>query len=365
MAFESYGKSDAQGLNAPVSEYAAFGYTTALNNMLQDKNHVKYFGDATIVYWAEKSDEEYQEAFNFLTFGDDDKTIDDKTLNAIMEAIKNGNPIDYENVKLDTKTPFYILGLSPNAARISVRFFLISTFGEVLRNIINHHKNMEIIPMYSNNKYIPLWKLKDSLAASKSRDKTLSPVLAGAMLKSILSGSYYPESLFASAMLRTKSEQDYADDKGAKHHKISYERCAIIKAYLIRNKRRDVTVALNENEKDVAYILGRIFSVLEMIQKKSVDGEINATIKDKYFNAFCATPRKIFPILNKLSQHHLKKLEGGPKVYYEKILGELMTKIDPGSIPKTLPLEEQGMFVLGYYHQRQYLFTKKEENKDE
>jgi len=366
-AFESYGNQDAQSLNAPVSQYAAFAYTTALNDLLADKNHVQHFGDdTTVVYWAEKSDEEYQDAFGFLTFGDDEKTMDDKMLNDIMEAIRNGNPIDFEDTKLDTKTPFYVLGLSPNAARISVRFFLISTFGDVLKNVINHHKNMEIIPTYGNKKYVPLWKLKDSLVASKSRDKALSPVLAGAVLKSILSGSFYPESLFANAMIRIRSEQDSKkEDTGAKNYKVSFERCAIIKAYLTRNKGREISVALNENEKDIAYVLGRIFSVLEKIQKDSADGDINATIKDKYFNSFCATPQKIFSVLNKLSQYHLKKLEGGKKVYYEKMLGELMGKIDPGNIPKILPLEEQGMFVLGYYHQTQKLYSKKEDNKDE
>ena len=124
-------------------------------------------------------------------------------------------------------------------------------------------------------------------------------------------------------------------------------------------------MALDENERDTAYILGRIFSVWEMIQKRSVEGDINATIKDRYFNAFCATPRNIFPVLSKLSQYHLKMLEGGQKIYYEKMVGELMGKLDPNSLPKILPLEEQGMFVLGYYHQTQKLFTKKEDNKDE
>lgn len=363
-AFESYGKQDAQGLNAPISEYAAFAYTTALNALLADKNHVKHFGDTSIVYWAEKSIEEYQNAFDFFTFGDEANEMNNQTLNNAIEAIKNGKPIDFNDKELDAKTPFYILGLSPNAARISVRFFLESTFGDVLKNVITHHKNMDIVST-QNNSFVPMWKLEKSLISSKAKNADLSPVLAGSVFKSVLSGSFYPASLFANAMMRTKSEQDSKDDKGKSYYKITQERCAIIKAYLIKNKGREITVALNENETDTAYILGRIFSVLEKIQEKSAKGDINATIKDKYFNSFCATPKKIFPVLNKLSQHHLKKLEGGQKIYYEKMLTELMTRINPGSIPKLLPLEEQGMFVLGYYHQRQKLFTKKEDNKDE
>ncbi len=365
VAFESYGNKDSQGLNALVSEYAAFAYTTVLNSLLADKNHVKYFGDATVVYWAEQGDEEYQDAFDFFAFGDDENKIDDRMLDDAMTAIKSGKHIDFKDTVLDTKATFYILGLSPNAARISIRFFLQSTFGDVLKNIINHHKNMEIVAGRDNSRYVPIMKLKDSLVSSKSRDKNLSPVLAGSILKSILSGGLYPESLFANAMMRIKSEQDYKDDRGRAFYKISHTRCAIIKAYLMRNKGRVITVALDENERDTAYILGRIFSVWEMIQKRSVEGDINATIKDRYFNAFCATPRNIFPVLSKLSQYHLKKLEGGQKIYYEKMVGELMGKLDPNSLPKILPLEEQGMFVLGYYHQTQKLFTKKEDNKDE
>lgn len=364
-AFESYGNQDAQGLNAPVSEYAAFAYTTALNNLLANKDHKQFFGDTTVVYWAEKSDENYQNAFDFFAFGDDENEMDDNDLNMAMKAIKNGDPIDYNGDKLDAKTPFYILGLSPNNARISIRFFLQFTFGDMLKNIITHHKNMEIVSPRNNNKLIPVRKLKDSLVPSKSNDN-LSPVLAGAILKSILTGGLYPASLFAQAMMRTHSEQDYEDTKIGQNFKISYERCAIIKAYLIRNYGREITVALNEEEKDTAYVLGRIFAVWEIIQKKSAEGEINATIKDKYFNSFSATPAKVFPILSKLSGHHLKKFgedKKGIKIYYEKMITELMNKIDANGIPKILPLEEQGMFVLGYYHQVQKLYTKKSEEE--
>lgn len=368
VSFESYGKQNSQGLNAPVSEYAAFAYTTALNALLADKSHVKYFGDATVVYWAEKNDENYQDAFDFFAFGDDENVMNDNILNAAMDAIKQGNPIDYNDAKLDAKTPFYILGLSPNNARISIRFFLNTTFGDILKNIIKHHKDMEIIPQFNQNKYIPVWKLKNSLIPSKSTNQELSPVLAGAILKSILSGSYYPASLFAQTMMRIRSEQDYENERGGKNYKISHTRCAIIKAYLIRNRGRKITVALNEEERDVAYILGRIFAIWEAVQRKSADGDINATIKDKYFNSFCATPARVFPILAKLSGHHLKKFgedKKGLKIHYEKMLTELIGRLDSKAIPKILPLDEQGMFVLGYYHQTQKLFTKKEENNNE
>ncbi len=181
-------------------------------------------------------------------------------------------------------------------------------------------------------------------------------------MKSILTGGRYPESLFQYVMLRIRSEQDDTE-ASPPSYKITYERCAIIKAYLCRNGKRGITVALNENENDVAYVLGRIFAVWEHIQAEANKG-INATIKDKYFDSACATPARIFPILQKLSGHHLRKLEDGRKFYFEKQLTLLMGKIDAGAIPNILPLKEQGMFVLGYYHQVQARYTKKEDKEN-
>ena len=364
-AYESYGHDKScnkgQGLNAPVSEYAAFAYATALNTLLADSRHVKVFGDTTLVYWAEQDNESYQDCFGGFCL-QDENIMEDKVLEHIFYCLKKDEPINYQGVDVDYNNKFYILGLSPNAARLSVRFFLQSDFGTILKNAAKHMENMELVRPSYKKKHIPLWLLLAATVSPKSRDKAASPLLSGAVLKSILTGSRYPESLFQYVMLRIRSEQDNAE-ASPPIYKITYERCAIIKAYLCRNGKRGITVALNEDEKDVAYVLGRIFAVWEHIQEEANRG-INATIKDRYFDSACATPARIFPILQKLSGHHLRKLEDRKKIYFEKQLTSLMGKINAGAIPNILQLKDQGMFILGYYHQVQARYTKKEDKEN-
>ena len=372
-AYESYGRDNGQGLNAPVSEYAAFAYTTALNALLADSSHVKVFGDTTLVYWAEQDSETYQDCFGEFCL-QDENIMEDNDLEYIFSRLKKDEPINYRGVDISYSNKFYILGLSPNAARLSVRFFLQSDFGTILKNVAKHMENMELVRPSYKKKHIPLWLMLAATVSPKSKDKAASPLLSGAVLKSILTGSRYPTSLFQYVMLRIRSEQDDAE-VSPPVYKITYERCAIIKAYLCRNiseqRKKGIAVALDENEKDVAYVLGRIFAVWERIQEEAANGDksdkkkkINATIKDKYFNSMCSTPTRIFTMLKKLSGHHLKKLEQnqpGFRVNLEKQLTYLMAKLEPNSIPKILNLEEQGMFVLGYYHQVQARYTKKED----
>lgn len=362
-AYESYGRNEGQGLNAPVSEYATFAYAAALNSLLSDYRHVKVFGDTTVVYWTEYDSEGYQDCFEGFAF-QDENVMDEKTLDYLCSCLKQNKPIDYHGIDMDYDNQFYILGLSPNAARLSVRFFLQSSFGNVLKNIMRHMEDMKIIcPTYKKKKHIPLWIMLASTVSPKSKDRVASPLLAGATLKSILTGSNYPESLFRYVMLRIRAEQDDAESNPPQH-KITYERCAIIKAYLCRNiKKGVVKVALDENESDVAYVLGRIFAIWEHIQSEANNG-INATIKDRYFDSACATPARVFPILQKLAGHHLRKLEEGNKIWFEKQLTYLMGKLEAGTIPMNLSLKKQGLFILGYYHQTQERYKKKGDKKN-
>lgn len=359
-AFESFGNFNSQGFNAPTSQYIAFAYGTALNNLLQNKNHIRRFGDTVLTHWADKSEDEYQSIVDYFLTGDDKGEIDEEFLSDTLKAVEKGEAVYFKGKQLYTETPYYLLGLTANTARISIRFFSESTLGEVLRNILRHHKNMEIDS--PKNKYIPLFRLEKSLISSKAQDRGLTPIIASAFLKSIVCGKDYPKTLLSKAILQTYSEQDSKKDDKKPNYKISFIRCAIIKAYFIKNQGREITVALNEEERDTAYILGRIFAVLETIQKKS---NPDITIKDRYFNSYCAMPKKLFPILNKSSQYHLKKLKGGLKVYYEKMLRDLMEMLNIESIPKIMPLEKQGMIILGYYHQVQKLYTKKEDAQNE
>lgn len=217
--------------------------------------------------------------------------------------------------------------------------------------------------------YLGIWRMLQETVNKKSRDKKPSANMAGAVYRAVVSGSRYPDSVYQAVMGRIRADQD---NKDLHIYKVTRGRTAIIKAYLLRNKRLEegeVTVALNENSTNIAYTLGRIFAVLEKIQKDA-NPEINATIKDRYFNSASATPATIFPILFKLKNSHIKKISSkGKEIYYETMLGELQDKIvvEDGSVinayPRRLSLEEQGLFVLGYYHQTQKLYEKKEKEE--
>lgn len=361
-AFESYGHVNDQCYNAPVSTYAAFAYTTALNQLIADEKHCKVIGDTTVVYWADDGETAYQDIFGD-TFFDDDETVDDETLNDLFTHIQDGQPFDFSGVSVQPENPFYILGLAPNAARLSVRFFLRDTFGNFIDHIRRHYERLEIVKPKNYRRYLPLWKLMAETANKNSKDNAASPLLAGAVMRSILADAPYPASLYNHILLRVKADQDNEE----KHiYKISVEKAAIIKAYILKNfpKGEEATVALNEESTNTAYVLGRLFSVLEQIQE-AANPDINSTIKDRYFNSAAATPGMVFPILLKMSNHHLRKLNDkmGLKISFEKSIADLEGKItmDSQPIPARMNLQDQGLFILGYYHQTQKRYTKKGE----
>ena len=362
LAYESY--EHKQGDNAPVSEYAAFAYTTALNTLLASERNYLRIGEMTVVFWAEGADEDNEDVFGDV-FSSENKIIEDDDLQAFFEKVSQGQAFSVKDYLVKPENKFYILGLSPNAARISVRFFFVDTFGDFIRNYEQYFREFEIIkPSFDNRVNVPLWQILQETANKNSKDKAASPLLAGAVLRSILSGIKYPEALYQNTILRAKADQDNPDKNITK---ISRIKAAIIKACLLRNYKNNeevVTVALNEECKKVPYVLGRLFAVLEDLQEKANPG-INSTIKDRYFNSACATPSVTFPLLTKLANTHLKKISAqrGTVIYFEKLIGELMNKleVENNAMPARLSLPEQGEFVLGYYHQVQKRFEKKEE----
>lgn len=355
-AFESYGKE--QSYNAPVGTYAAYAYTTALNYLLSDREHKTTLGDTTIVYWAEDGDEAYQEAFSWVA----NPTLDNQEIvHGVFQNLKKGRAVVGADVEqaLNPEQRFYILGLSPNAARIAVRFFYEDSFGNILKNLEAHYERMKIVrPAMDQMEYLGIWRTLQETVNKKSRDKKPLPNLPGTFYRSVLSGSRYPAVLLDAVLQRIRAEQD---DKESGIYKVTRGRAAIIKAYLLKNfnvKEDEIGMALNEESTNVAYTLGREFAVLEAIQKEA-NRELNTTIKDRYFNSACATPALIFPILFKLKNSHIKKMDNPKKeIYFEKLLTELQGKLSVGetqktACPKRLSLEEQGMFILGYYHQTQ------------
>lgn len=351
-AYESYGHDGEQGGNAPVSKKAAFAYGTALNALLADREHTKIIGDTTMVYWAEEESEAAQDLLCGMLFGDEDKMTDD-LLDAVLKKVQAGAAIDYEGVAISYANPFYILGLAPNAARLSVRFFLQGSFGDFLKNLALHMEQMKIVrPSWETRGNVPLWELLRETVNPNAKVKMASPIMAGAMLRAVLTGGKYPVSVFQNILLRIHAEQG--------ERKINARRAGFLKAYLMRNRGRKIAVALDENSTDIAYLLGRWFAVLEEVQEKA-NPEIKATIRDRFFDSACGTPAHVFPMLQKLALHHLKKLETAPRVYLDKKLSEIMGKLDAKDMPRHLPLEEQGVFILGYYHQKQKRYEKKEE----
>lgn len=352
-AFESFGRK--QNLNAPMGKETAFAYTSALNSLTGDKDHRQHIGDMTVVYFAEDAEPVYQDVMDLCFAGSDDR-VTDAELHSILQNIAAGKQTDFAGKTLSPDDRFYLLGISPNASRLSVRCFWQSSFGDVISRIKQHYDDITIVTD-NRSKWvdISLWALLRETVNPNANDKTPAPQMAGDTLRAVLTGGRYPETLYRRTLLRIRAEHD-----------ITRGKAAIVKGYLLRNTkhRKDYayikeasTMALNETSNYTPYVLGRLFSTLEAVQS-AANPAINTTIKDKYFNSACATPAAVFPILLKLANSHLKKLGGGLAVNYSKQIGALVARLET-AFPKTLSLEEQGAFILGYYHQTQKRFEKK------
>ena len=357
-AFCSY--EHEQGSNAPTSEYAAFAYTTALNTLLADRNHVCRVGDTTIVFWADGSDSAYQDCAMFALFGggaEENAAYQEADLFNVLKQLSQGSPVDWDDSRLDPGTRFYILGLAPNAARLSVRFFWQNSFGGLAAHLAHHYEQLDIIrPAYANGTLLTIWRMALETVrkpAPGSRAPEPAQRLAGDLLLAVLNDAPYPATLLNGVQLRIRAQQD-----------ITWGQAAILKAYYKRNSANEqikevMDMKLNDQSDYLPYVLGRLFSVLESIQRSASPG-INTTIKNRYFNAASATPALVFPTLINLAQKHLNKLDGGLAAYYEKRLAELHSRITE-TLPARMTLDEQSAFQIGYYHETQNRYTKKEE----
>jgi len=274
-------------------------------------------------------------------------------LRHFLEAVSQGR---HPTAITDLNNPFYILGLSPNASRISVRFWNVSTVGEISDRIGQHFRDFSIVKNYESDPGYPaLWQLLRETAA-QGDSRNISPLLGGQLMQAILTGQPYPRTLLTGVLLRIRADK-----------KINYFRAAMIKAYLTRNFKMEVKREMDIESKSIGYRLGMLFSVLEKAQEEAISGA-SATIKDRFFGAASATPGRVFPILLKGVQNNISKLRKtaetrGRSIYFDKLIIEITSKLS--SFPKTLSLEEQGMFALGYYHRRGVFFTKKTENNTE
>lgn len=356
-AFWSYGKDKKQGENSPISEHAAFAYGTALNQLLADRRHTQVIGDTTVVYWSKHAITAAQDVIA-ARLGNVGKS-EIHNWDEIAEQIKKGLTVNIDEETLNQNEPFYILGLTPNASRIAVRFFEENRFGEVLQNLEAHQKRMELQGPDWEKGEIPLWKILKETTNPNAKESCASPLMAGSLLRAILENTKYPESVYHQVLMRVFKDQE-----------ISHTKAAFIKAYLLKNATKHweekLQMAVNKETKEISYVLGRLFSVLEDIQQNAIP-EINATIKKRYFNSACTTPAAVFPILLKLTNSHIGKFEKPKAIYFKKKLSALMDQIEmPNSgmpFPKRLNLEEQGAFVLGYYQETQAKYVKKQEEK--
>jgi CRISPR-associated protein Csd1 len=367
-AYRSFGKD--QSYNAPVGVGATFKYANALNYLLARADRRISLGDATVVFWAEHytPDEQFiSEIFAESPPLPDDAPTEDKRraeqVRLFLSQLREGHA-GSDAIEPEDSTRFFILGLSPNAARISVRFWIDSTVSEMKARLGQHLRDIDLAG--ARDRDPPLIIRRIVLATGRgetdARGKftgydadAVPPLLAGAIARAVMTGGPYPQMLLTAMLNRIRAD-------GLVRH----ERVAAIKGCIVRNSRlqgqpKEVPVALDTNRTDSAYVTGRLFALLEKIQSDSADSELNRTIKDRYFSAASATPGMVIPRLIRLSQHHLAKLKSGQKVYYERLLGEVIGKLD--SFARYLNLEDQGLFAVGYFHQRQDLFTSKKNEK--
>lgn len=359
-AFASFMKE--QGFNSPIGKTASFAYSTALNSLMKrDSRQLVHIGDSTVVFWSEKNTALEQDAFYFFSEPyKDDPARNTEAMKSLYSSIWNGSyVIDDDN------TRFYVLGLSPNSARISVRFWQVATVKEMGVRLKQHIDDLSIVHGDKMNPALPLRRLLRSLAAQEE-EKNISPNLAGETIRSILGGLPYPSTMLSASVRRIRSEQaKKSKNTGKSEPNVTYERAAIIKACLNRsgrfnnNKQEVLNVSLDINNTNVGYRLGRLFATLEKIQQEASPG-INATIRDKFYSSASGTPVTVFGNLMRLKNHHLAKLENqGRRVNLERLIGQIVDGLT--DFPSHLTLDDQGRFAIGYYHQMQDFFTKKSE----
>ncbi|MDO3377604.1 type I-C CRISPR-associated protein Cas8c/Csd1 [Geoalkalibacter halelectricus] len=353
-AFVSYAQDKAS-----VSEDSAFAYTTALNGLLAGKSRRKvHIGDTTLVFWAQRASPAEEFLADLIepsdaavdTAGVEDDPHTAGKISSLLHAIRDGRRAADILPDLDESVQFYLLALAPNAARLSIRFWETNSLGSFLERIGRHFQQLDMVRQFDNEpEFPPLWRLLCQIAPL-GKNENIPAVLAGAMAKAMLTGCRYPQNLLAAVLGRIRAE-----------HVVTYFRAALLKAFLMRNHQMEVPVSLDIQKKDLPYLLGRLFAVLEKAQEEAVPGS-NATIKDRYLASASATPGQVFHLLLKNAANHVSKLRKDPEKkgrahHLEILTQDIMAEIS--AFPRTLPATEQGQFMIGYYHQRKDFFTKK------
>lgn len=353
VAYESYGKK--KGENAPISVEAEFKSSAALKYLLRSRTQRIKIGDATTVFWAERSSPVELFFGQVMNPAQGDRAAGQQ-VRKFLEAVRAGTlPNDIES---DRDINFYILGLALNKARLALRFWHVCTVGSLMNRLRVHFDNLAMERSDKDIEFPGVWHL---LKETARETKDISPVLGGALTRSILTGERYPQSLFQAVIGRIQADQSKKHPKTGKPvPNVNYLRAAILKAVLQRNFNKEVPMSLDTERRETAYLLGRLFAVLEKAQLDAL-GKVNATIKDRFFSAASATPASVFPRLLKLSQHHIEKAEYG--YISDQRIAEIMEHVD--SFPAHMSLQDQGLFAIAYYQQKNALWRKNETKTEE
>jgi CRISPR-associated protein Csd1 len=354
-SYESYGRSKTE--NCPISKDVAFKYATALNALTagpQKSKHSLAIADTKAVFWTEKPTilEDCLSAI-FENGSNVSNDIQDQNqlnrIDRVLQAVRDGSK--FQEIEESIQTNFYLLGLEqPNPGRFSIRFFHRSTVGDLLQKLHDHQNCLRIVREFEEGKgkrkpdpeFPAIWQLL--LQTARVSDE-IPPLLGGALTRSIVEGTPYPEGLFAAVIRRIRAER-----------KINYLKAAILKAILIRNYDIPMSTTLDKDHPSKGYHLGRLFAVFEQSQRQAHEFKLERTIRETFYSAASANPLSVFSRLHRLHMHHLRKLSGGSQKYFEDWIGEIEQKFtstpkSPATYPATLNLKEQGLFSIGYYHQ--------------
>lgn len=349
-SFQSFGKEQSE--NAPVSPRAARGYTTALNYLLQKEHkQVVRLGEDSIVFWTDRACAE-ESLLGALFDGLDatEQTQDSALLHkvrSLLTAMACGRPVS-EDDGIDTSVRFFVLGLAPNAARLGVRLWVTDTFGNLLQRFGRWYRDLAIERRYPGEEEHPaLWQLLRDLAPLQ-KSENIPPLLGGQLLRSILLGRAWPQSMYTAALQRIHADKN-----------VTYYRAALIKAHLCDTTAKGATMSLDNEEQNKGYRLGRLFAVLEKAQTDAL-GSVNASLRERYIGAASTRPCLVFPQLLKTAQFHISKSakqHPGYDIRFSRLVSEIMDGMTV--FPPVLSLEDQGRFMLGYYHQNNALYQKK------
>ncbi len=354
-AFESYGKK--QSYNSSISREAMERYTKTFNYLTSSDAHHRTLSDMTLLFWANTSSSEkpYDDLF-WEIVEDVDNT--DNSLERIGSELEQGRAANWR-AAIDAETTFCVLAVKPNSSRLAVKMFEKDNFGNLMANVEKHQADLRL---GKEDKQLSVWAMMQNLKSPTKTDDVLPPDLSVKLFHAILKGGQYPAYMLESAVRRAKTDQD---DEKKKFKAVNRTRIRIIKACLVRSGYYKGDEYMIESKHHTeAYTSGRLFAVLEKVQSEAL-GNINATIKDKFFASACATPDLVFPKLLKLSGAHLAKLSEGSKIYYDKLLQEIISELAEEKFPRSLSMQQQGDFIIGYYQQKQKLYEKKYKTGDE